>query len=250
MRIASKRLLTAALVLSWAAAASAQTADEIIEKTLTAMGGRAALGKLTSRSSTGTMTVSTPGGEIAGTIEVLNEAPNKSRTLITLDLSAVGAGPMTLDQRFDGTSGYAIDTMRGNHEITGGQLELMKHNTFPTPFLDYKERGSKAELAGTEKVGDRDAYVLNITPASGPASRLFVDAQTYLPVKAVTTVNVPEVGDLEQTTELSDYRAVDGVQVPFRIKGSSSVQSFTIAVNKVEHNVKVDEALFSKPADK
>jgi hypothetical protein len=157
---------------------------------------------------------------------------------------------MMLDQRFDGTSGYAIDTMRGNHEITGGQLELMKHNTFPTPFLDYKERGSKAELAGTEKVGDRDAYVLNITPASGPASRLFVDAQTYLPVKAVTTVNVPEVGDLEQTTELSDYRAVDGVQVPFRIKGSSSVQSFTIAVNKVEHNVKVDEALFSKPADK
>jgi outer membrane lipoprotein-sorting protein len=250
MRIASKRLLTAALVLSWAAVASAQTADEIIEKTLTAMGGRAALGKLTSRSSTGTMTVSTPGGEIAGTIEVLNEAPNKSRTLITLDLSAVGAGPMTLDQRFDGTSGYAIDTMRGNHEITGGQLELMKHNTFPTPLLDYKERGSKAELSGTEKVGERDAYVLKITPSSGPASRLFVDAQTYLPVKAVTTVNVPEVGDLEQTTELSDYRAVDGVQVPFRIKGSSSVQSFTIVVNKVEHNVKVDEALFSKPADK
>lgn len=250
MRIAFKRLMVLAFILSWAGAASAQTADEIIEKTLTAMGGRAALAKLTSRSSTGTMTVSTPGGEISGTIEMLNEAPNKSRTLITLDLSAVGAGSMILDQRFDGTSGYAIDSMRGNHDITGGQLELMKHNIFRTPLLDYKERGSKIELAGRDTVADREAYVMNVTPSSGPPSRLFIDAQSYLPVKAVATVNLPEIGDLEQTTELSDYREIDGVQVPFKVKGSSSVQTFTITVEKVEHNVKVDEALFVKPPEK
>ncbi len=252
MRMESGRLVAvaAAFVLTCVGIASAQTPDEIVEKTLTAMGGREALGKLTSRSSTGTMTVSTPGGDISGTIEVLNEVPNKSRTLITLDLSAMGAGSMILDQRFDGTSGYAIDSMRGNHEITGGQLELMKHNMFPTPFLDYKERGSKVEVVGREKLADHEAYVLNITPSSGPSSRVFIDAQSYLPVKAVATVNLPEMGDIEQTTELSDYRQVDGVQVPFRIKGSSSVQTFSIAVTKVEHNVKVDEALFAKPSAK
>jgi outer membrane lipoprotein-sorting protein len=250
MRITSKRLLTLAFVLSSVSSAAAQTADEIVEKTLTALGGRAALGKLTSRSSTGTMTVSTPGGDVSGSIEILNQAPNKSRTLITLDLSAVGAGTMVLDQRFDGTSGYALDTMRGNHEITGGQLELMKHNFFPTPLLGYKDRGSKIELAGKEKVGDREAYALIFTPASGPPSRVFIDAQSFLPVKLVTKVSVPDMGEVEQTTELSDFREVDGVQVPFKLKGSSDVQTFTIVLTKVEHNAKLDEALFAKPTDK
>ena len=250
MRNISRRLLAAALVLGAAANVAAQTPDEIVEKTLTAMGGRAALSKLTSRSTTGTMTVSTPGGEIKGTIEVLNAAPNKSRTLITLDLSAMGAGSMVIDQRFDGTRGYALDSMRGDREITGGMLDTMKLNFFPTPLLDYKERGTKLEVTGKEKVGDRDAYVLTVTPASGPVSRLFVDAQSYLPVKSIMTVEIPEVGPVEQTTELSDHRAVDGVQVPFTVKGSSSVQTFTITVTKVEHNVKIDDALFVKPAGK
>jgi outer membrane lipoprotein-sorting protein len=249
MKITSK-LLVAAFVLSSVGSAAAQTADEIVDKTVNALGGRDALGKLTSRSSTGTMTIATPGGEISGTVEVLTARPNKSRTLINLDLTAVGAGSMVLDQRFDGTSGYALDSMRGNREITGGQLELMKENVFPTPLLGYKERGSKVELAGKEKVDDRDAYVLNVTPASGPASRTFIDAQSYLPIKSIVKVNLPEVGDVEQTIEVSDYRDVDGVKVPFKVKGSSAVQTFTIVISDVKHNVKIDEALFAKPADK
>ena len=250
MRIMSTRLFAAAFVLSSVATASAQTADEIVDKTLTAIGGRAALGKLTSRSATGTISIATPNGDIVGTIEVLNERPNKSRTLITLDLSAMGAGTMVLDQRCNGTTGYALDSMRGDHEITGGQLDVMKQNFFPTPFLDYKERGSKLELLGKEKVGERDAYMLNVTPTTGPPSRVYIDAQSFLPVKSVAKVTLPEVGDVEQTTELSDFREVDGVQVPFQVKGSSSVQSFTISVSKVEHNAKIDETLFGKPAEK
>ena len=72
--------------------ASAQTADDVVEKHLSAMGGRAALGKLTSRSTVGTMTLSTPAGDITGPIEILSQPPNKTRTLIKMDLSALGAG--------------------------------------------------------------------------------------------------------------------------------------------------------------
>jgi hypothetical protein len=83
--------------------------------------------------------------------------------------------------------------------------------------------------------------------AVNPRERLdFVDAESYLPVKSVMMVEVPEVGRVEQTIEFSDYRAVDGVQVPFTVKGSSPVQTFTISLGKVEHNVTVDDALFAK----
>jgi hypothetical protein len=247
MNAVSRRLVMVVLVLGWARTASAQTADEIIEKYLTAIGGRAALGKLTSRSMTGTMTLSTPAGDVSGPIEFLNEQPNKSRTLIRMDLTALGAGPMIFDQRFDGTSGYVLDTLRGNRDITGNQLENMKNSSFPTPFLSYKELGATVALGAKEKVGEREAYVLIFTPKSGSVARQFIDAESYLPIKSVLTINLPQVGDVEQTTEFSDYRDVDGVKVAFAVKATSAVQSSSVAIAKVEHNVPIDAALFSKP---
>jgi len=245
MRLSQTAVFLAAFVFT-GVAASAQTADEIVEKTLTALGGRAALGKLTSRSTTGTITVSTPGGDVSGTIEILNEKPNRLRRMIVLDLSALGAGTATVEQRFDGTTAYLIDSMRGDSTLTGSQLENLKNGIFPTPLLDYKERGTKILLGGKEKLGDRDAYALSITPASGPVTRLFIDAQSYLPARAIVTLDVPEAGPVEQTTDFSDYREVDGIKVPFSIKGTSAVQTLSIAITKVEHNVKVDPAMFTK----
>lgn len=251
MKSVSRRLVIAVLVLSWGQTASAQTADEIIDRYLEAIGGRAALGKLTSRSTIGTMTLSTPAGEISGPVEILNQQPNKSRTLIKMDLSSLGAGPMIVDQRFNGTSGYVLDSLRGNRDITGNPLENMKNGAFPNPFLGYRERGASVELGGKEKVGEREVYVLIFKPKSGSVARQFIDVESYLPVKLVVKIEIPEVGEVEQTTEFFDFRDVDGVKIPFIVKATSAIQSFTITIAKVEHNTKIDEALFSKPvADK
>src|SRR5262245_27330590 len=169
MRTFVRLVTTATVLLGFVQAAVAQTADEVIEKHIAALGGRAALGKLTSRTMTGTITLTTPGGEVSGPIEVMNQAPNKARTLIQLDLTALGVGKMTIEQRFDGTTGYAIDTLQGNRDITGDQLESMKNARFPSPFLDYKATGTTIELAPNAKVGDRDAFVLVTKPKTGPA---------------------------------------------------------------------------------
>lgn len=249
MRVIAKGVLLTTFVLM-GAAASAQTADDIIEKNIVASGGREALAKVKSRATTGTMTATTPGGDIAGTIEVLNEAPNRTQTVITLDLSAMGAGSMTIDQRFDGTNGYASNSMQGETPVTSSQLDIWRNAIFPSPFLDYKARGTKIELTGKEKLGDKDVYALLVAPAKGPASRLWMDATTYQPVKAVVTVETAETGPMEQTMVLSDFREVDGVTIPFKMVGSSAIQTFTIVVTKVEHNVTVDPARFAKPAVK
>jgi outer membrane lipoprotein-sorting protein len=122
MRESINGVLLAAFVLM-SATASAQTVDEIIEKVIAAGGGREALAKVTSRATTGTITVTTPGGDIAGTIATVNQAPNKMHTVITLDLSAMGAGMMTIDQRFDGTNGYATNSMQGESPVTSSQVD-------------------------------------------------------------------------------------------------------------------------------
>ena len=248
MRIAIRQAVIILVVLACAQAAAAQTAEEIIDKSIAAMGGRAAFDKIKSRSMVGTITLNTPAGDIPGTIEILNTRPNKARTLIKADLSAFGAGPLTIDQRFDGQNGYVLDSLQGNRDVTGNQLDNMRNSGFPHAFLDYKAMGFSPKLQGKEKVGAGEAYVIVFEPAKGSAVRQFIDAQSMLPVKFSLTVNVPQLGqDVEQTTMLEDYKDVDGVKVPFKLSSSSSVQSFTVTLDKVTHNVEVDEKLFVKP---
>jgi len=249
MRLAGIRLAMAVSLLASAQVVAAQTADEVVEKSIAALGGRAAFAKLTSRTTVGTIALSTPAGEIAGSAELFEMPPNKTRSLIKADLTSLGAGPMTIDQRFDGSVGYVLDTLQGNRDITGNQLDNQRNGSFPHPFLNYKSLGTTAQLKGKEKVGDRDAFVVIFDPTSGSAIRQYFDAETYMPLKSVVTVNVPQLGqDVEQTTEFLDYREVDGIKIPFRLKISSSVQSFTITTTKVEHNVKLDPSMFVKPA--
>jgi len=242
------RLFVTAVFLALAQIAFAQTADDIVEKHLSALGGRAALEKLKSRSMKGTITVSTPVGDLTGAIEILNQQPNKQRTFTQLDLSAVGLGKMIQDQRFDGTSGYVIDTMQGNRDITGDQLEAMKNGSFPNPLLNYKQAGASVELSGKEKVGEREAYVLVFKPKTGPVSRSYIDAESYLPIKQVVKINVPQVGgEVEQTTELSNFKEVDGIKVPFQIRTTSAIQTVIVNVTQIEHNTQIDQTLFAKP---
>jgi hypothetical protein len=229
-------------------AQAAQTPEALVEKVLTALGGREALGKLTSRRSTGTVTLSTQAGDLSGPIEILLKAPNKSRWLITLDLSAVGAaGSMTIEQKFDGTAAWAINSMQGDTEITGNQLENMRNALFPTPLLTVKENGTKMELQSNQTVAGKNTLVLLVTPKAGSAVRMFIDPDTSLPVRTIATVDVPQAGGpIEQISDLSDYRLVDNVKVPFHIVNANPLQTVTFSFTKIEHNVPIDDAVFVK----
>ena len=236
------------LVLASPQVASSQTADDLIEKSIAAMGGRAAFDKIKTRLMLGTITLNTPGGDLPGTIEIQNARPNKARTLIKADLTQFGAGMLEIDQRFDGQNGYLVNTLQGNREISGNQLDNMRNQGFPHAFLSYKELGFTAKLEGKQKVGSGEAYVLVLAPAKGSTVRQFIDTETMLPVRFVMSVNVPELNaDIEQTTDLSAYRDVDGVKIPFKLTSSSSAQSFTVDLTTVDHNVAVDDKVFLKP---
>lgn len=235
------------LMLLSATPAIAQTADEIVEKHLAAIGGREALGRIRTRVSTGTVTVTTPVGDLAGTVDAFATAPDKSRTLVKVDVTALGAGIVTNDQRFDGTTGYVIDSLNGDRDITGTQLDALKNNGFPTAWLDYKTRGHAVALSGKEMLGARPVFVLEVTPKAGPKMRSWIDAETFMILKTSVTVDAPAVGPVEQIMEFDDYRTVDGVKVPFLVKSINSLQTVTGVLTDVKHNVEIDEASFRKP---
>ena len=246
LRTGSIRILAVVMILLTPPFAAAQSAEDVVEKALTALGGRAALAKIKSRLATGAVTLGTPVGDIDGTVEIQNVAPNKVRTLIKATVPL--AGQLVIDQRFDGTSGYVLDSLRGNRDITGNQLDNLRNGSFPHPLLGYKEAGTTARLAGKEKVGARDAYVIIVTPAKGSEIRHYIDVETSLPMKTVMKIQAPLTGqEVEQTQEFSDYREVEGVKVAFVVKSTSPVQTFTMRLSKVEQNARIDESMFAKP---
>jgi len=240
-------LLVAPVLVTQAATQTAtQTADQVIEKHLAAMGGREALGKVTSRKATGTITVGTPNGDLSGPVEVYSKAPNKTRLYVVLDLAPMGMNDkLTLDQKFDGTTGWALNTLQGDRQITGNQLDNMKNATFPNPLLSYKATGTTVELLPNETVAGKSLIVLKISPKVGSVSKLFLDPDTYLPMRSSATVNSPEMGgDIEQVSEASDYRTVDGLKIPFKSVQTAGGQTVTIVFSKVEHNLAIDDAMF------
>jgi hypothetical protein len=246
-RYCSLFIQVAVLIIGLSGTSLAQTVDEVIEKHLTALGGREALAKLQSRKMVGTITVSAPGGDIVGSIESYAKSPNKSRSYIKLDLSAFGSGEVVVDQRFNGATGYMIHTVEGNREITGNQLENLRNGTFPNPLLTYKEAGIKIELLPKEKVGEKDAIVLLIAPRTGSAVREFLDAETNLPIKMTMKLDIPQMGEIEQTTEFSDFREVDGVKIPFQLKVTNPAQTLIIKAAKIEHNSMIEDSIFERP---
>lgn len=239
-------LLSLLVAPVWATHAATQTADEVIEKHLAAMGGREALGKLTSRKATGTITLTTPNGDLSGPVEMYTKVPNKVRAFIVLDLTPMGmTEKLTVDQKFDGTTGWTLDSMQGNNQITGNQLDNMKNALFPNALLNYKAAGTTVELLPNETVAGKAAIVLRITPKVGSVSKLFLDPATYLAFRSTATINMPQMGgDIEQVAEASDYRVVDGVKVPFKSVNTTPVQTVTIVLTTVAHNVPVDDAMF------
>jgi hypothetical protein len=241
------RCAVVVLALTWAHSAAAQTADEIIEKSLAAMGGRAAHEKIKNRIATGELTLGTPAGDIAGTVEMYAAAPNKQRTVIKADLSAFGAGQLVVDQRFDGTVGYAMDTMQGNREITGSQLDNMKAQSFPNPFMNYKASGMSVKLGAKEKVGDKEAWLLTFEPTSGFPIKTYIDATTFLPIRTIVKADVPQMGQIEQMVEPLEYKDFDGVKVATKLRLINSMQSITMTFTKIEQNVAMDEKMFVKP---
>lgn len=241
-------LLSLVLVPAAARPARAQTPDDIIEKHLAAIGGREALSKVTSRRSTGTVTVSTPNGDVSGTAEFIAKAPNKNAVHIELDLSAMGMpDKMVIDQKFDGTTGVSLNSMQGEAELSPNQLDNMRNNVFPTSLLNYKTLGYKLEMLPKEQVNGKDAFVIRATPKSGSVTKLYFDATSYMLVRTVATINAPAMGgDIEQTADQSDFRKVEGITVPFTIVRSDPNQTFTIKFTKIEHNVPLDDKIFSR----
>jgi hypothetical protein len=238
------RRLPAALALLIAAApaeSGAQTLDEILARNLEARGGAQRLASVQSLRLTGQIQF---GVGLSGPFTLERRRPRSMRAEFVLE----GARGV---QAFDGRLAWTLAPGEKAAEALSGREagEVEEQADLDGPLLDWKAKGHALELLGRQKLSDRDTWALRLTTAKGNLRTLFLDARTFLEacIEGTRTLGGEE---LMIESWLSDYRSVDGIQLPFRIesgpKGLRERQR--IAFDKAELNVPLDAARFRMPA--
>jgi outer membrane lipoprotein-sorting protein len=239
-------------VIAVAAAAHAQTVDEIIAKNLQAKGGAEKWKSVSSVKMSGK--VSLQGMELP--LTVYAKRPNYSRQEIVLQDKQVV-------QAFDGTTAWLVNPMMGSEapqEMPGSASEMMKNSAdFDGALIDYKSKGHTVELVGKEKLAatdpiakekpaSTDVYHLRVTMKNGHVQHYYLDATSGIELKTSAEIDMGTGMKQMLETEMSNYQQVNGIMIPHVIKqivgGKPLVQ---MTIEKVEFNAPVDDALFRMP---
>jgi hypothetical protein len=215
------------------------TVDQILDKYVSALGGKAAIEKITSRVAKGTFEM--PAQGITASAEMFSKTPDKSA--FVTDIPGFGL----YKQSFNGTKGWISNPATGLQEMSAAQVNAAKRDDDIHSAIRLKQHYSKIELKGTAKVGEADSYLVEATPATGGAvDKLYFDTKTGLLIRSDLERESPD-GKISGEILFEDYREVDGVKVPYTTKHNSSVISFVIKLTEVKHNVPVEDVKFEKP---
>jgi photosynthetic reaction center cytochrome c subunit len=217
---------------------TAPTADQILTKYSEALGGSVVIDKLKTRTMKGNLITSN--GITLG-YEVYESGPDKIYAVLTTPKQGV------FERGFDGSAGWEKSS-HGVRAIEGEELSNLRRYQDLFRDIKLKEQFSRLMLAGKDKIGDRDVYVLRGVTSDNRRERLYFDAQTGLLVRRVTSLPTM-IGVIPEQVDFEDYRNVDGLMMPFTVRISSvdpnitSTRKFT----EVKLNVPVDETKFNKP---
>jgi len=130
---------------------------------------------------------------------------------------------------------------------------------FPDPFLNYKERGLKAELLGKETVEGTETFKIKLTKKpikvdGTPKDNIvfyYFDTENFVPLMMESEITAgPNKGMISQG-KMSDYQDVNGLLFPFSLaQGVKGQPSSPLVISKVELNPKVDDKEFAFPVEK
>ena len=208
--------------------------DEVFKRFARVTGEALAAGRVTSRVIKGRVAI--PGASFGGRFEFYSTAGGKSLTVTTVD--TVG----TVRQGFDGSSAWTVqDKKAPGVEVPAlKEADLFREITLSNLY-------SRTKLVGKVQEGDREVYLVEATPKTGPAERLYFDVESGLLLHRDLTRSTSG-GPVQSEVYFSNWRNVDGFLLPCSLTHLIGNLTLVVSVDEIKHNVALDDALFQRPS--
>jgi outer membrane lipoprotein-sorting protein len=247
-----KQLLLLVFALAFVSA-QAQTADEIIDKYLSAIGGKDKLKAIESIKYSGK--ANQQGLEFPMVQIQLKDGRQFS--------SFTFQGKELKQNVYDGTTLWSTNFVNMKAEKSDAEAtENHKANLgsdFPQSFYDYKKHGHKVEFLGKETIEGTETFKIKLTKnpikVDGTPKENFdiyyIDAENYVPLMVESEMSSGPAKGMIMQAKFSDYQEVNGIYFPFTISQGAKGQAaaITITFTNVELNPKVDASIFTMPVE-
>jgi photosynthetic reaction center cytochrome c subunit len=210
--------------------------EELLDKYLAAVGGAAALEKITSRVQKGKLMAF---GSQTFAADIYSKAPEKRISYMHLQ----GGDSVTA---FDGQRGWLSVPGRPAHMMSATENDAARLDA-DLHFAEHvKTMYPEFTVKSGEKIEGRDTYLVEGRAEGRPPLRLYLDKDTALLARLVRYAQSP-LGLNPAQIDYADYREADGVKVPFRWTLARPGNRFTIQVEEMKQNIPVDDAKFAAP---
>jgi hypothetical protein len=219
-------------------AAALPATEQVIAMYEKALGGADAVKKITSRVSKG-VEVNQDGKEAP--LEIAQQGSDKYVSTATINEG------MTRTEGVNGEKGW-MSSPRGARPLSPDQVEEVKRDGALFPLSRIMELAKTAHVSKKETVNGVPAFELASPAGERTTERYYIDSAKGLLVRRVI-VTETMVGNIPEQVDYSDYRAIDGVQVPFevRISAVDPRDNSTRRFKTIEQNTTIDEKKFAVP---
>jgi hypothetical protein len=150
-------------------------------------------------------------------------------------------------QVYTDKDGWTVNPMTGSttpQPMSEDQYKAGHEQIYIISFLNYADRGVKAELDGREMVGNVNTYKVKLTNKDSSSTTYYFDPSNYYIVQLTKTVEMMgQPADLK--VAFSDFKKTDsGWVMPQQIATDFGQFAMTAKIRKVDVNVPVDESIF------
>lgn len=221
-------------------------AEKVVKKAVEALGGEKILLANKAAESSVKVKVTTPELAYECQVDTVYSLPDRYKMTVT---GEVGNQKITLVQSVNGTK--VRSTLNGEEKKLKPKEEaelfeslLMEEVGMIAPLLDASKYTLKAEKDA--KVGDSEAAVVLVKAKGMNDTRLFFDKKTGLLVR-MQHMALDSSGEnmVDEVTDYSDYKKVDGIQTPMAIKILHDGKLYlTGKVTKMKYYEKLDDKKF------
>ncbi len=212
-------------------------ASEVLDKYVAAVGGSAAIEKISSRVGTGKVTFA---AGPALPVQISWKAPGKQ--IMTVHLPAGDSNTV-----WNGHAGWLSSPGGPVHETSEADYDGARLDADLQLPLHLKQLFSDIKVVGVEKVRDHDAVLMLASNPGQSGIELFFDAQSGLLLRQLRFSKSP-LGLNPTRIDYDDYKDFDGVKVPLHMTIARPRTKLDIQFDQVSQNVAMDDGQFEAPA--